>query len=396
MLLRTHCTTLFTVAMVTLFATESALAVVQPPSDGGNPFLHAIGWQTFENANPSATFPNNTGITDDTPDSNSTYDATPTGSNNGGLYLTGSIGPNASNSGWDGYGQSTNSQFLNGPTFGAGTGSGGLNIVDVTLADGSPGTRINPFASPPNGNVGSSWKFSSINSPNQLLGDFSVTNESDFYFRLERIHFDARALGAATSPDTLELRYLASPGQLINVSTGTEVQDQRVFYNNTWSETGTENVSQSLAAVIDSAVRIAPGEKASFRFLWSGNTGNGEAQIDNLAFSGTFQDQNNSFASIDPNAVGASAAAGDYNGDGTVDAADYTVWRDNLGGAESALATGSRDPSLSGQVIGNGDYSFWVSNFGNSSSTATAVPEPSSLLLLGIFTLVNCKNRQAR
>lgn len=54
---------------------------------------HIIGWQTFENSRSGN---NNSGIQDDTPDSNSTYDPTPMGSSLGNLYLTGSIGGNAS------------------------------------------------------------------------------------------------------------------------------------------------------------------------------------------------------------------------------------------------------------------------------------------------------------
>jgi hypothetical protein len=76
---------------------------------------------------------------------------------------------------------------------------------------------------------------------------------------------------------------------------------------------------------------------------------------------------------------------GDYNGDGTVNAADYTVWRDNLGGDASAFADGSRDPGNSGPV-NNADYDVWKMNFGmtagsGSLSNAT-VPEPTALTLV--------------
>jgi len=63
---------------------------------------------------------------------------------------------------------------------------------------------------------------------------------------------------------------------------------------------------------------------------------------------------------------------GDYNGNGIVDAADYTVWRNG----------GSPDSSQTG-------YDLWKANFGNtsgsgsSSGTATtAVPEPSTITLI--------------
>ncbi|MEN0109766.1 MAG: PEP-CTERM sorting domain-containing protein [Planctomycetota bacterium] len=63
-------------------------------------------------------------------------------------------------------------------------------------------------------------------------------------------------------------------------------------------------------------------------------------------------------------------APGDYNGDGTVDAADYTVWRD----AGSPL-DGSPE-----------QYAVWSGNFGDASpaasASALAVPEPGSLLSL--------------
>lgn len=91
------------------------------------------------------------------------------------------------------------------------------------------------------------------------------------------------------------------------------------------------------------------------------------------------------------------AIDGDYNADGSVDAADYTVWRDNFGAAEGTLPN---DPNAG--AIGSLQYDTWVANYGivgsytvtNINITATAfvaplsattVPEPASLtfLLLG-------------
>lgn len=72
---------------------------------------------------------------------------------------------------------------------------------------------------------------------------------------------------------------------------------------------------------------------------------------------------------------------GDYNEDGTVDAADYTVWRDGENG-DVALPN---DNGL-GTPIGAAHYELWSDNFGESSAPATAVPEPTALLLtLGAF-----------
>jgi hypothetical protein len=77
--------------------------------------------------------------------------------------------------------------------------------------------------------------------------------------------------------------------------------------------------------------------------------------------------------------------AGDYNYDGIVDVADYTVWRDNLGSQTDLDADGDFDG-----VVGPADYDLWKSNFGStgggSSLTADgkAIPEPASFLLCGM------------
>jgi hypothetical protein len=77
---------------------------------------------------------------------------------------------------------------------------------------------------------------------------------------------------------------------------------------------------------------------------------------------------------------------GDYNGNGIVDTADYTVWQDTVGQVVTAGADGDRDG-----VIGQGDYDFWTMNFGRTSPGAgagalarTAVLEPNAAALLVI------------
>lgn len=69
---------------------------------------------------------------------------------------------------------------------------------------------------------------------------------------------------------------------------------------------------------------------------------------------------------------------GDYNEDGTVNAADYAVWRDNVG-ATDALANDDL-----GGVIGSAHYDQWRAAFGNpgSGSGTAAVPEPASVMLV--------------
>lgn len=68
-------------------------------------------------------------------------------------------------------------------------------------------------------------------------------------------------------------------------------------------------------------------------------------------------------------ANGATTLLGDFNHDGTVNAADYTVWRDGLG-----------------DEYDQSDYNDWKSHFGQSlgagSASTTAIPEPATAVLI--------------
>ena len=83
---------------------------------------------------------------------------------------------------------------------------------------------------------------------------------------------------------------------------------------------------------------------------------------------------------------------GDYNQNGTVDAADYALWRDNNGSPTSL-------PNDDTPGVAADDYSRWRANFGRTVSggsgasvgfVGSTAPEPSSLILLlaGIGGLV--------
>jgi hypothetical protein len=75
-------------------------------------------------------------------------------------------------------------------------------------------------------------------------------------------------------------------------------------------------------------------------------------------------------------AVSAPDPTGDFNDDGVVDAADYTVWRDGLG-----------------KTYNENDYFFWRDNYGDTvaasmeSSSAKTVPEPTSFVLVLLASL---------
>lgn len=76
------------------------------------------------------------------------------------------------------------------------------------------------------------------------------------------------------------------------------------------------------------------------------------------------------------------AIPGDYNNDGVIDAADYTVWRDALG--SSASLPNDSTPGVTAE-----DYTVWKTNFGkslgagsgvNGDESLASVPEPATFL----------------
>jgi hypothetical protein len=109
----------------------------------------------------------------------------------------------------------------------------------------------------------------------------------------------------------------------------------------------------------------------ALRFAWQFNTSLDTGWLDNVRLSGAVL-----------------PIPGDYNRDGTVDSADYSVWRDSKGRTGGDLPADGNDDG----VIDDADLQIWRSNFGRStsdseSSTNTANPEPATwaLLLVGII-----------
>lgn len=88
--------------------------------------------------------------------------------------------------------------------------------------------------------------------------------------------------------------------------------------------------------------------------------------------------------------------SGDFNSDGIVDAADYTVWRDHLGDADEANLGHNGD----GGGVSAADYELWVAHFGESNPGSggggfAAVPEPNSALLI-LVAIASMSRRRSR
>ena len=107
--------------------------------------------------------------------------------------------------------------------------------------------------------------------------------------------------------------------------------------------------------------------------------------LDGATVTGWFRQVNlPAYASLDTTgellvSLATSQISGDFDGDGDVDAADYTVWQDNLGLSASALNGNGSGAT----TVVQADYLLWKTNFGQSAASGSAdpIPEPTTLLL---------------
>lgn len=105
----------------------------------------------------------------------------------------------------------------------------------------------------------------------------------------------------------------------------------------------------------------------------------GDSEIDVILFHHNASLTSDQLFSILESSYLTDGLDGDYNEDGMVDAADYTLWRDSFGSTTSLAADGDGSGTIDA-----GDYTVWVNNYGsvNPTTSANTVPEPSSMLLL--------------
>jgi hypothetical protein len=86
-------------------------------------------------------------------------------------------------------------------------------------------------------------------------------------------------------------------------------------------------------------------------------------------------------------------STGDYNHDGLVDAADYTLWRDSLGSPVELAPDGT-----SSHIIDIADYATWKLHFGEThlpGGAAQSIPEPATLpcAVIGCLVALSCLRR---
>ncbi len=157
------------------------------------------------------------------------------------------------------------------------------------------------------------------------------------------------------------------------------LEDKLVVYYSTSGTNGPWTVAQVLSEdgdlpsvwsgqSIDLIGVAGVDDNADFalRFQWQFNTANDTGWIDNVRVSQT-------------------GLLGDYNRNGAVDAADYTVYRDTLSSTSDLRADGNRNG-----VVDIGDYGVWRTNFGLTAAQASAqlIEEPALLTESESLTLL--------
>jgi hypothetical protein len=94
--------------------------------------------------------------------------------------------------------------------------------------------------------------------------------------------------------------------------------------------------------------------------------------------------------SLDANKAAFFVVPGDYNQNGTVDAADYVLYRNNLG-------SGTSLPNDDTPGVGPDDYVRWRANFGKTAGSGAAlglfskvsVPEPPTVVMFMLAMMVS-------
>lgn len=171
-----------------------------------------------------------------------------------------------------------------------------------------------------------------------------------------------------------------------------------------WWASATDNTLQGGGVLVDASWNLTPVGQAwkALRDSWNTEltaTVAADGTIDFTGFYGDYeltiggQTRNLQLAKGDP-LYSLVIAAGDYNADGSVDAADFTVWRDTLGSTSDLRADGNGN-----EVIDDGDFTVWQSLFGTSYGGAGAlasVPEPSTALLFALGCGLAIRSRRIR
>ena len=197
--------------------------------------------------------------------------------------------------------------------------------------------------------------------------------------------------GAACTPGT-------NPSRMLNVQTfeyftygqwGVENGDSPDFHNIPLFDTDTAaagaEIDVTLTAPSTYQLTFTPFGSPDKAYTETGPLADAGQPLDWIEFTffntTTGTDREFFIRSLEVDGPAAAGVPGDYNNNGVVDAADYVVWRKNLG---TNFQLTNEVSGVTPGTVTQEDYNAWRTRFGNtsgagSSVSVSAVPEPSTL-----------------
>jgi hypothetical protein len=218
--------------------------------------------------------------------------------------------------------------------------------------------------------------------------DFQITNAANelLFLQVNTTSGQVSMRNLTGDPVAIDYYEITSASNALNATAWDSLQEQNVagFPPGNGSGNGWEQFGGSDAGVIGESYLTGNSSVANNATIGLGNAYNAAGARDLVFKYG---------------AVTASVQIqGDYNVNGTVDAADYVLWRENLN--QNVTLPNDATPGS----VSAADYDVWRANFGRSGSPAgpstlttgfiryvtsglassAAVPEPTTVLLFGI------------
>lgn len=307
-----------------------------------------------------------------------TFDSLPTSGGNGNAWTNDSTLP-----GWSLFTKNL-SPF---PRISAGTGSsttgdfysfGLSDDTDRALGGIASGNAI--FGSPATGTLAGYFAAQLTNGTTSPFNSFTVSFDGEQW----------RNGGGTGLPQSMVFEY-GFGSSFESVSGWTAPGGTFDFTSPTFSATASaldgnaaENRAAGLGGTI-SSLAWQPGESLWVRWIENNDASNDHGlAIDNFSITTTQE-----------GGGGGDNPAGDFNDDGVVNLADYTMWRDNLGGEPGVLLN-----DTFGGFIGDGQYQLWKDNFGAGTPMLAAggtqsVPEPAALTVV-VMTVITGLALQSR
>ena len=182
----------------------------------------------------------------------------------------------------------------------------------------------------------------------------------------------------ATAAASFDMNYyeIRSTSGSLSLAAWTSIDGNVPPSTTSWEKAGGSTANLISETNLQGMKSLAPTNSTSLGTAYAGTE---PAQQDLEFFYGTTSASGTLFHGFVEYVTG--GLLGDYNGNGVVDAADYTLWRDTLGN-NVPMGTGA-DGDNSGKIDA-GDYTVWKTNFGSHNGSGSlavqtqSVPEPAA------------------